>query len=54
MALGVLQALILLAPMALAQPIRADQHMAAFAWVSSLGLLALTVWMARLQLIQRD
>jgi uncharacterized membrane protein YqaE (UPF0057 family) len=54
MALGVLQALVLLVPMGLAQPISAEQHMAAFAWASSLGLLSLTVWMARLQLSQRD
>jgi hypothetical protein len=49
MALGVLQAVVLLAPMGLAQPIDAAQHMAAFALVSSLGLLGLTVWMARLR-----
>lgn len=49
MALGVLQALVLLAPMGLAQPMDAAQHMAAFACVSSLGLLGLTVWMARLR-----
>ena len=49
MALGVLQALVLLAPMGLAQPIDAAQHMAAFALVSSLGLLGLTGWMARLR-----
>lgn len=54
MALGVLQALVLLVPMGLAQPISAEQHMAAFAWVSGLGLVGLTVWMARLQLSQRD
>ena len=49
MALGVLQALVLLAPLGMALPITAEQHMAAFAWVSSLGLLGLTVWMARLR-----
>jgi uncharacterized membrane protein YqaE (UPF0057 family) len=49
MALGVLQAAVLLAPMGLAQSIGAEQHMAAFALVSSLGLLGLTVWMARLR-----
>jgi uncharacterized membrane protein YqaE (UPF0057 family) len=49
MALGVLQAVVLLAPMGLTQPIDAAQHMAAFALVSSLGLLGLTVWMARLR-----
>jgi uncharacterized membrane protein YqaE (UPF0057 family) len=46
-ALGVLQALVLLAPIGLAQSMSAEQHMAAFALVSSLGLLGLTVWMAR-------
>ena len=49
MALGVLQAVVLLTPMGLAQPIGAEEHMAAFAWVSSLGLLGLAVWMARLR-----
>ena len=49
MALGILQAMVLLAPMGLAQPIDAEQHMAAFALVTSLGLLGLTVWMARLR-----
>jgi len=49
MALGVLQAAALLIPMGFAQPIDAVQHMAAFALVSSLGLLGLTVWMARLR-----
>jgi uncharacterized membrane protein YqaE (UPF0057 family) len=47
--LGVLQAVALLAPMGFAQPIDAQQHMAAFAFVSSSGLLGLTVWMARLR-----
>lgn len=49
MALGVLQAVVLLAPIGLAQPIDAVQHMTAFACVSSLGILSLTVWMARLR-----
>ena len=49
MALGVLQALVLLAPMGLAQHIDGVQHMAAFALISGLGLLGLTVWMARLK-----
>jgi uncharacterized membrane protein YqaE (UPF0057 family) len=49
MALGMLQAGVLLAPMGLAQPIDAAQHMAAFALVSGLGLLGLTVWMSRLR-----
>ena len=46
MALGVLQAGVLLAPISLMQPIDAAQHMNAFALVSSLGLLALAIWMA--------
>lgn len=49
MALGVLQAGVLLAPMGLTQPIDAVQHIAAFALVSGLGLLGLTVWMSRLR-----
>lgn len=49
MALGALQAAVLLAPMGLTQPVDAAQHMAAFALVSSLGLLGLTVWMAKLR-----
>ncbi|PUE31177.1 hypothetical protein B9Z35_09130 [Limnohabitans sp. Jir61] len=49
MALGLLQAVVLLTPIGLAQPIDAAQHMAAFALVSSLGLFGLTVWMARLR-----
>ncbi len=49
MALGALQAVVLLAPMGLAQPVDAAQHMAAFALVSSFGLLSLTAWMSRLR-----
>ena len=49
MTLGALQAATLLIPMGLAQPMDAAQHMAAFALVSSLGLLSLTVWMSRLR-----
>ena len=49
MALGLLQAGVLLAPMGLAQPIDATQHMAAFALISGLGLLGLTAWMSRLR-----
>jgi len=49
MALGAVQALVLLAPMGLAQPMTAEQHLAAFALISSLGLLGLTVWMAKLR-----
>ncbi len=47
MALGMLQAGVLLAPMGLAQPIDAEQHMAAFALVSSLGLWAITAWLSK-------
>jgi uncharacterized membrane protein YqaE (UPF0057 family) len=49
MALGVLQAAVLLAPIGWATPNAAEQHMAAFALVSSLGLLGITTWMARLR-----
>ena len=49
MALGVLQAVVLFAPMVLTQPIGAVQHMAAFSLVSSFGLLLLSVWMAKLK-----
>jgi hypothetical protein len=48
-ALGLLQAVVLLAPMGLAEAIDAVQHMAAFTMFTSLGLLGLTVWMARLR-----
>jgi uncharacterized membrane protein YqaE (UPF0057 family) len=48
-ALGALQALVLVAPMSFTQSINAEQHMAAFAWVSCMGLLAVTFWMARLR-----
>jgi uncharacterized membrane protein YqaE (UPF0057 family) len=47
MALGGLQAGVLLAPMGLVQPIDAAQHMAAFALVSSLGLWAITAWLSK-------
>jgi uncharacterized membrane protein YqaE (UPF0057 family) len=49
MALGALQAAVLLIPMGLAHPMDAAQHMAAFALVSSLGLLGLTVWMSKMR-----
>ena len=49
MALGVLQAVVLLTPLGLSQPMDAEQHIAVFALISSLGLFALTVWMARLR-----
>jgi uncharacterized membrane protein YqaE (UPF0057 family) len=49
MALGTVQAAVLLMPIGLTQPIAAEQHMAAFALVSSLGLLGMTIWMSRLR-----
>ena len=49
MALGAMQALVLIAPIALTQPINAPDHIIAFAMVSGLGLLGLTLWMARLR-----
>jgi uncharacterized membrane protein YqaE (UPF0057 family) len=49
MALGAMQALVLITPMALTQPIDATGHMIAFAMLSGLGLLGLTLWMARLR-----
>jgi uncharacterized membrane protein YqaE (UPF0057 family) len=49
MALGVLQAGVLLVPMGLAESIDAAQHMVAFALVSSMGLLGLAGWMSRLR-----
>jgi uncharacterized membrane protein YqaE (UPF0057 family) len=49
MVLAILQALVLLVPMALEQPMNAAQHMTAFAVVSSLGLGGMTIWMARLR-----
>ena len=49
MALGLLQAAVLLAPMVLMQPIAtAQQHMAIFALVSSVGLLTMTTWSSNL------
>jgi uncharacterized membrane protein YqaE (UPF0057 family) len=49
MALGLLQAVVLFAPIGMAQPIDAEQHMAAFAFISALGLLLLSLWMASLR-----
>ena len=48
-ALGGVQAVVLFIPMGCATPIDSVQHMAAFALISSLGLLGLTAWMARLR-----
>ncbi len=49
MALGALQALVLLAPMVITHSIEAGQHMAAFAFVSSTGLLAVSIWSSSLK-----
>jgi hypothetical protein len=49
MALGVLQGVVLLVPMGWTQPISPEQHMFAFALLSSIGLLGMTVWLARLR-----
>jgi uncharacterized membrane protein YqaE (UPF0057 family) len=48
-AIGLLQAAVLLAPTVLTQAIDPVQHMTAFAAFSSLGLLGLAAWMARLR-----
>jgi uncharacterized membrane protein YqaE (UPF0057 family) len=47
MALGILQSLVLIAPIGLALHIDAPQHMLAFALVSSLGLLSIATWIWR-------
>ena len=49
MAIGLLQAVVLLAPVVLAQHMEPAQHMMTFAFVSSVGLLGLAAWMARLR-----
>ena len=49
MGLGFVQMLVLVVPLGWVLPVSAEQHMAAFALVSSLGLLILTGWMARLR-----
>ena len=49
MTLSALQAGVLLAPMGLAQPVEAEQHIAAFALVSGVGLLTLASWMSQLR-----
>ena len=46
-ALSAFQTIALLAPIGLVPSIDAEQHMAGFAGVSSLGLLGLTAWMAK-------
>jgi uncharacterized membrane protein YqaE (UPF0057 family) len=47
--LTALQALVLFLPLGYAEPVQAAAHLSAFALASSLGLLGLTVWMARLR-----
>ena len=49
MGVAALQAVALLVPLALADSLEATAHLSAFATVSGLGLLGLTVWMARLR-----
>jgi uncharacterized membrane protein YqaE (UPF0057 family) len=49
MTLGGIQAAVLFIPMTLTVPIEPVQHITAFALISSLGLLGLSVWMSRLR-----
>ena len=49
MGLALVQALVLLLPLALPAPMDAATHMMVFAAVSSLGLVVLTAWMAQLR-----
>ena len=49
MVLGLFQSVVLLAPIGLAQHVNTAQHIAGFALISSLGLLGLTGWLARLR-----
>jgi uncharacterized membrane protein YqaE (UPF0057 family) len=49
MSLGLLQITVLFAPIGFGKPITAELHMAAFATLSSFGLLGLAMWMARLR-----
>jgi uncharacterized membrane protein YqaE (UPF0057 family) len=46
MALGLLQAFVLLAPISFTLPVDAAQHIAIFSLVSSVGLFGLTIWLA--------
>jgi uncharacterized membrane protein YqaE (UPF0057 family) len=48
MALGLLQAIVLFAPLLLDQPFDAPRHIALLAGISSFGLITLTAWMSRL------
>ena len=49
MGLALAQGLVLLAPLVLGMPISASEHVSGFTLVSSLGLLGLTFWMAKLR-----
>jgi uncharacterized membrane protein YqaE (UPF0057 family) len=49
MGLALAQGLVLLAPLVFSMPISAAEHVSSFALVSSLGLLGLTAWMAKLR-----
>jgi len=49
MGLALMQTLVLLAPLVIEMPISATEHVSSFALVSSLGLLGLTAWMAKLR-----
>jgi uncharacterized membrane protein YqaE (UPF0057 family) len=49
MGLAAAQGLVLLAPWMLDMPMSAAEHLSGFAFVSSFGLLSLTVWLARLR-----
>ena len=48
MGVAALQAAALLAPVVLDQPLDPSAHLSLFATVSGLGLLGLTIWMAKL------
>jgi hypothetical protein len=49
MGLALAQGLVLLAPLVFGVPLSAAEHVSGFALVSSLGLLAITAWMAKLR-----
>ena len=49
MSLALAQGLVLVAPLVIEMPISATEHVSSFALVSSLGLLGLTAWMAKLR-----
>jgi len=49
MSLALTQGLVLLAPLVFGVPLSAADHVSGFALVSSLGLLGVTAWMAKLR-----